>query len=199
MSSRYDLMIVCFIIKLDWFMIALLAVQLKSPDRSLVLEADTLESKLQWIAAFNTAFAVSSESPFARIILERSAVITGLILPSSDGLIAGARCRQAAPRSSRSTAGSAEGAVGNRLQLGLFSASICFSSIHSYFLLCCFWLQLVIQEKVGDGSFGEVFKGRLWGTEVAIKRLKAAAVQGSLLDDLKREIAILRHGLLLIH
>jgi serine/threonine protein kinase len=52
---------------------------------------------------------------------------------------------------------------------------------------------LTIQEKVGDGAFGEVFKGRLWGTDVAIKKLKLkdVAKQAELLEDLKREIAIL--------
>ena len=53
--------------------------------------------------------------------------------------------------------------------------------------------QLTIQEKVGDGAFGEVFKGRLWGTDVAIKKLKLKDIdmQDKLVEDLKREIAIL--------
>jgi hypothetical protein len=48
---------------------------------------------------------------------------------------------------------------------------------------------LTIREKVGDGAFGEVFRGRLWGTDVAIKKLKD--LHADVLDDLKREIAIL--------
>lgn len=31
---------------------------------------------------------------------------------------------------------------------------------------------LTIVEKIGEGAFGEVFKGRLWGTDVAIKKIK---------------------------
>lgn len=39
--------------------------------------------------------------------------------------------------------------------------------------------------KIGHGEFGDVFKGRLWGTEVAVKTLKEAS------DELFREVAIL--------
>lgn len=28
--------------------------------------------------------------------------------------------------------------------------------------------QITILEKIGDGAFGEVFKGRLWGTDVRL-------------------------------
>lgn len=32
--------------------------------------------------------------------------------------------------------------------------------------------QLTLLNKVGTGSFGEVFRARLWGTEIAVKTLK---------------------------
>ncbi|XXQ31678.1 Protein kinase domain containing protein [Plasmodiophora brassicae] len=51
--------------------------------------------------------------------------------------------------------------------------------------------QITILEKIGDGAFGEVFKGRLWGTDVAVKTIKADQVTESVVDDLKKEVAIL--------
>lgn len=63
-----------------------------------------------------------------------------------------------------------------------------------FFVFGVFCDQLYIQSKVGDGSFGEVFQGRLWGTPVAIKVLKMEQLTPTLLDDLKREISILRYA-----
>ena len=54
-----------------------------------------------------------------------------------------------------------------------------------------FLFQLTINERVGVGSFGEVFKGRLWGTDVAIKKLKTLEITPEDLEDLQREISIL--------
>nr|AVG22651.1 MAPKKK4 [Plasmodiophora brassicae] len=51
--------------------------------------------------------------------------------------------------------------------------------------------QLTFLTKIGDGAFGEVFKGRLWGTDVAIKKLKDSEVDDKVLADLKNEVAIL--------
>ena len=50
--------------------------------------------------------------------------------------------------------------------------------------------QIQILNKAGDGAFGEVFKGRLWGTEVAVKVIKGDITE-SALADLKKEISIL--------
>jgi hypothetical protein len=33
------------------------------------------------------------------------------------------------------------------------------------------------QTKIGEGMFGEVFRGRMWGTEVAIKKLKTQGLR----------------------
>lgn len=61
---------------------------------------------------------------------------------------------------------------------------------------------LNIQSKVGDGAFGEVFRGRLWGTDVAIKKLKSEQLTPQILQELKQEIAILstlRHPNVLLY
>lgn len=50
--------------------------------------------------------------------------------------------------------------------------------------------QIQILDKVGDGAFGEVFKGRLWGTEVAVKCIKGDFTEKAL-SDLKKEMTIL--------
>ena len=50
--------------------------------------------------------------------------------------------------------------------------------------------QIQILNKAGDGAFGEVFRGRLWGTEVAVKVIKGEITESNL-ADLKKEISIL--------
>jgi len=52
-----------------------------------------------------------------------------------------------------------------------------------------FNLKLLSQE--GRGAFGEVYHGKLWGTDVAIKMFKSEKVSDKVLSDLKKEIAIL--------
>ena len=52
------------------------------------------------------------------------------------------------------------------------------------------WTSPQLLEKAGDGAFGEVFRGRLWGTEVAVKTVKGD-ITAEALSDLKKEIAIL--------
>ena len=43
---------------------------------------------------------------------------------------------------------------------------------------------------IGDGNYGEVFKGRLWGTDVAVKRLKVQ--ESNIIEELEKEIQILK-------
>jgi len=57
------------------------------------------------------------------------------------------------------------------------------------------WNQITLLQRVGSGSFGDVYRGRLWGTEIAVKTLRTEelAVDGAneVLDDLKKEVSIL--------
>ena len=47
--------------------------------------------------------------------------------------------------------------------------------------------ELQYNEKMAEGSFGDVFKGKLWGTRVAIKTLKQLdQTDEAILDDLKQ-------------
>lgn len=48
-------------------------------------------------------------------------------------------------------------------------------------------------ELIGSGMYGEVYRGRLWGTDVAIKKLKEtdAETNDQVLSDLKKEVKIL--------
>lgn len=51
---------------------------------------------------------------------------------------------------------------------------------------------MVVQDKIAQGMFGEVFKGKLWGTPVAIKKLYIDESKvGEILQDLENEIEIL--------
>lgn len=50
---------------------------------------------------------------------------------------------------------------------------------------------LEIEEKIGGGNYGDVFRGRLWGTEVAIKQLHTTDEHSTLSHDLKHETEIL--------
>jgi hypothetical protein len=46
-------------------------------------------------------------------------------------------------------------------------------------------------KKLGQGAFGEVFLGRLWGTDVAVKMFKPEQITEDTIGVLKKEIAIL--------
>jgi hypothetical protein len=52
---------------------------------------------------------------------------------------------------------------------------------------------VLVLNKVGVGAFGEVFRARLWGTEIAMKTLRTDQFANSdvLLDELKKEVSIL--------
>lgn len=53
--------------------------------------------------------------------------------------------------------------------------------------------QVTVLNKIGVGAFGDVFRARLWGTEVACKTLKTEQFKDAeaLLEDLKKEVSIL--------
>ena len=45
--------------------------------------------------------------------------------------------------------------------------------------------------KLGKGQFGDVYKGRLWGTDIAVKLLVAAGLTDEVLGSLREEVAVL--------
>jgi serine/threonine protein kinase len=53
--------------------------------------------------------------------------------------------------------------------------------------------QITLLNRVGGGTFGDVYRARLWGTEIAVKTLKAEDFESSdtVLDELKKEVSIL--------
>ena len=57
------------------------------------------------------------------------------------------------------------------------------------------WDQITLIQRVGSGSFGDVYRGRLWGTEIAVKTLRTEELDmdsaNEVLDDLKKEVSIL--------
>jgi serine/threonine protein kinase len=50
---------------------------------------------------------------------------------------------------------------------------------------------LEIVEAIGSGAFGEVYRGRMWGTDVAVKLLPQGSVTDEALESLKAEVTIL--------
>ena len=57
------------------------------------------------------------------------------------------------------------------------------------------WNQITLIQRVGSGSFGDVYRGRLWGTEIAVKTLRTEelAMDGAteVLNDIRKEVSIL--------
>lgn len=51
--------------------------------------------------------------------------------------------------------------------------------------------EITITDMIGKGSFGEVYKGRVWGSDVAVKLLNTAAAGEEALESLGAEVAIL--------
>ncbi len=49
---------------------------------------------------------------------------------------------------------------------------------------------IVFGSKIGEGAFGDVYRGTLWGQEVAIKTMKG--LKRSAIKDFKAEVAIMR-------
>lgn len=54
------------------------------------------------------------------------------------------------------------------------------------------WEEIVIGERIGLGSYGEVYHGDWHGTEVAVKKFLDQAFSGDALDEFIREIRIMR-------
>lgn len=53
------------------------------------------------------------------------------------------------------------------------------------------WNQLELREKVGEGASGQVFRGSLWGSEVAVKKMHCEDITPNLLRALRKEVTIL--------
>ena len=53
--------------------------------------------------------------------------------------------------------------------------------------------QISLLNRVGGGTFGDVYRARLWGTEIAVKILKGEDFESgeSVLEELKKEVSIL--------
>ena len=61
----------------------------------------------------------------------------------------------------------------------------CFVGYH----LLLFCAQVI--NRIGAGNFGDVYRGRLWGSDVAVKLLTTATVTDDVLRSLKQEVSIL--------
>lgn len=51
--------------------------------------------------------------------------------------------------------------------------------------------EVEVTERIGAGNFGEVFRGRLWGSDVAVKLMRATEVTSKEVESLKDEVDIL--------
>lgn len=58
--------------------------------------------------------------------------------------------------------------------------------------------ELKFEEKIGEGTFGEVWKGTCRGKEVAIKKLKKEKSDENALCEFRKEIEIMRYTLFII-
>ncbi|XP_020114576.1 serine/threonine-protein kinase EDR1-like isoform X1 [Ananas comosus] len=54
------------------------------------------------------------------------------------------------------------------------------------------WEDLTLGERIGLGSFGEVYKGELHGTEVAVKKFLHQDISGDALEEFRSEVRIMR-------
>jgi len=53
--------------------------------------------------------------------------------------------------------------------------------------------ELVVKSKIGGGQFGDVFLGTCRGKTVAIKKLHAKQFEAKLLEEFRKEVAILTY------
>ncbi|KAL1338675.1 hypothetical protein AAHE18_10G228700 [Arachis hypogaea] len=54
------------------------------------------------------------------------------------------------------------------------------------------WEEIMMGERIGLGSYGEVYHGDWHGTEVAVKRFLDQAISGELLEEFKSEVQIMK-------
>ncbi|EMS55011.1 Serine/threonine-protein kinase CTR1 [Triticum urartu] len=54
------------------------------------------------------------------------------------------------------------------------------------------WEEIVLGERVGLGSFGEVYRGEWHGTEVAVKKFLQQDISSDILEELKAEVRIMK-------
>lgn len=52
--------------------------------------------------------------------------------------------------------------------------------------------EICFEKKIGEGTFGEVWRGTCRGKEVAIKKMKKSDSDPKSLEDFKKEIEIMR-------
>jgi hypothetical protein len=58
--------------------------------------------------------------------------------------------------------------------------------------------ELVLQEKIGKGNFGVVWKGKCRGVDVAIKKLHAESFDPNTLEEIKKEVALMTYAVMLL-
>ncbi|KAG5014834.1 hypothetical protein JHK82_020515 [Glycine max] len=54
------------------------------------------------------------------------------------------------------------------------------------------WDEIAVGERIGLGSYGEVYRGEWHGTEVAVKKLLYQDISGELLEEFKSEVQIMK-------
>lgn len=136
---------------------------LKNSERELWLHAENTETRLEWVQAI-------------RSIQKRKSLMGG-----ARGGAANAEAAAALPGGPGAAASSSEALVPALPPKPAGpSWEIDFHAI-------------TVLNKVGVGAFGEVFRARLWGTEVAMKTLKTEQFkdEAALVEDLKKEVSIL--------
>ena len=168
---------------------------LKNSERELWLHAENTETRLEWVQAI-------------RGIQKRKHGLGGrggAAAAGGGGIIAGSSSVSANAATATATAAAVgvgglaaiaeDGAEGGAAALS--SSSSAALEVYAEAPLGPSWEieygAISVLNKVGVGAFGEVFRARLWGTEVAMKTLKTEQFKDSdaLVEELKKEVSIL--------